>query len=107
MRRIARIAYWLIGFAAAAYGLLAAGLYAFQGQLVYRPETVRPELGDLTSLGVREVRVKTEDGLSLLAWYLPPANGRPVIAYFHGNGGSLRQRAERARRFALEGYGVM
>ncbi len=49
----------------------------------------------------------TADGLSLFSWYLPPRAGRPVIAYFHGNGGHIGYRAERLRRFAREGYGVL
>ena len=49
----------------------------------------------------------TADGLSLFSWYLPPRAGRPVIAHFHGNGGHIGYRAERLRRFAGEGYGVL
>ena len=50
----------------------------------------------------------TADGLSLLAWYLPPPPGeRPVIVYFHGNGGHIGYRADRIERFAREGYGAL
>jgi hypothetical protein len=38
---------------------------------------------------------------------LPPRPGRPVIVYFHGNGGHIGYRAERLLRFAREGYGVL
>jgi len=51
--------------------------------------------------------LQTEDGLSLLSWYLPAQPGRPVIAYFHGNGGHVGYRAERLLRFAREGFGVL
>ncbi len=99
--------YALLGSALAAYGVLVAGLYVFQRQLLYFPGGGRPELGELTAIGVREVRLKTADGLSLLSWYLPPREGRPVIAYFHGNGGHIGYRAERLRWFARDGYGVL
>ncbi len=37
----------------------------------------------------------------------PGRPGRPVIAYFHGNGGHIGYRFERLLRFAREGYGVL
>ena len=97
----------LLGFAAVAYAALVGGLYLFQRQLLYFPDRARPELFGLEQLGVREVRLSTEDGLSLLSWYLPPRPGRPVIAYFHGNGGHIGYRAERLLRFSHEGFGVL
>jgi uncharacterized protein len=97
----------LLGFAVVAYAALVGGLYLFQRQLLYLPDRTRPELVGLEQLGVREVTLSTEDGLSLLSWYLPPRPGRPVIAYFHGNGGHVGYRAQRLLRFAREGYGVL
>ncbi len=99
--------YALLGSALAAYGVLVGGLYVFQRHLLYFPDAARPELGDLTALGVREIMLKTVDGLSLLSWYLPPRDGHPVVAYFHGNGGHIGYRAERLRWFARYGYGVL
>jgi uncharacterized protein len=97
----------LLGFAVVAYAALVGGLYLFQRQLLYFPDRAHPELFGLEQLGVREAMLPTEDGLSLLSWYLPARSGRPVIAYFHGNGGHLGYRAERLLRFAREGYGVL
>ena len=91
----------------AAYAALVGGLYLFQRQLLYLPDRTRPELAGLAELGVREVTLSTDDGLSLFSWYLPARPGRPVIAYFHGNGGHIGYRAERLLRFAREGYGVL
>jgi len=101
------VLYALLGSALAAYGVFVTGLYVFQRQLLYFPDRLRPELGDLAALGVREVTLKTADGLSLLSWYLPSRDGRSVIAYFHGNGGHIGYRAERLRLFAHAGYGVL
>ena len=89
------------------YAALVGSLYLFQRQLLYHPDRTRPELFGLEQLGVRETQLSTEDGLSLLSWYLPPPPGRPVIVYFHGNGGHIGYRAERLLRFAREGYGVL
>ena len=90
-----------------AYAALVGGLYLFQRQLIYYPDRARPELFGLEQLGVREAVLSTEDGLSLLSWYLPAQPGRPVVAYFHGNGGHIGYRAERLLRFAREGFGVL
>jgi uncharacterized protein len=105
--RRARVLYPLLGFAAVGYAALVGGLYLFQRQLLYLPDKTRPELAGLAELGVREVTLSTEDGLSLLSWYLLAQPGRPVIAYFHGNGGHIGYRFERLLRFAREGYGVL
>jgi uncharacterized protein len=96
-----------LGIAVAAYAAMVGGLFFFQRQLLYIPDRTRPELGGLAQLGVREVTITTEDGLSLLSWYLPSRPGRPVIAYFHGNGGHIGYRVERLLRFAQEGFGVL
>jgi len=107
LRRPARVLYPLLGFGLVAYAALLGGLFFFQRQLLYFPDKTRPGLAGLEQLGVREAVLSTEDGLSLLSWYLPPHPGRPVIAYFHGNGGHIGYRIERLLRFAREGYGVL
>jgi uncharacterized protein len=99
--------YVVLGSALAVYGVLVGGLYLFQRHLLYFPGSGRPVLGELAALDVREVRVPTADGLSLLSWYLPPRGARLVIAYFHGNGGHIGYRSERLRWFARYGYGVL
>ena len=98
----------LFGPAIAAYGGIVGGLYLFQRRLLYRPNATRPVLDEgLTRLGVIEVELVTVDGLTLFSWYIPPPVGRPVILYFHGNGGNIGYRGERLQRFAQQGYGVL
>ena len=98
---------WLVGIPLIAYLAVLSSLYVFQRQLLYFPDKSRPQLAGLAQLGVREIRLTTADGLSLFSWYLPPREGRPVILYFHGNGGNIGYRADRMQRFAREGYGVL
>ena len=99
--------YPILGAALAAYGGMTSALYLLQRRLLYHPNLTRPGLGDLAVIGVREVSLTTPDGLSLFSWYLPPGAGRPVVVYFHGNGGHIGYRTERLRRLAREGYGVL
>jgi uncharacterized protein len=106
-RAFARVLMWFVGVPLIAYLLVLAYLYVFQRQLLYFPDPTRPQLGVLAQLSVREVQLTTADGLSLLSWYLPARPGRPVILYFHGNGGNIGHRADWVQRFAREGYGVL
>ncbi len=98
---------WLVGVPLIAYLAVLAYLLLGQRHLLYVPDRSRPPLGGFAQLGVREIGLATADGLSLLSWYLPARETRPVIAYFHGNGGSIAYRADRLVRFAREGYGVL
>src|SRR5437773_9446744 len=94
-KRRARVLYVVLAVAVAAYGTLVGALYVFQRNLLYFPIGSRPELGALAELGVREIELRTGDGLSLLAWYSAPSGDRPTVAYFHGNGGHVGHRADR------------
>jgi fermentation-respiration switch protein FrsA (DUF1100 family) len=105
--RLAGVLFVTLASALAAYGAVVGGLFVFQRSLLYFPDRTRPELGELSALEVREEKIKTADGLALLAWYLPPPAGQPVITYFHGNGGHIGYRRERLRHFARDGYGVL
>ena len=47
------------------------------------------------------------DGERSVAWHVAPRDGKPVILYFHGNGGALRYRVERFRRLIRDGVGLV
>jgi fermentation-respiration switch protein FrsA (DUF1100 family) len=53
------------------------------------------------------VTTVTADGLELEGWWQPPAAGRPTVLYFHGNGGNVGGRDDKARRMIERGYGVL
>ncbi len=54
------------------------------------------------------VKIKTEDGLSLLAWWAKPSSvDKPVVAFFHGNGGRIGYRNFKVRPLLDNGYGVL
>jgi fermentation-respiration switch protein FrsA (DUF1100 family) len=89
------------------YLLVVGALYLAQRSLLYHPSAQRPSLGGLALLGAYEAALRTEDGLLLFSWYLPPPVGAPVIVYFHGNGGNIGQRGDRMRRFAAVGFGAL
>jgi uncharacterized protein len=89
------------------YGGLAALLYVFQRSMMYFPvaERVTPAAAGLAA--AEEIVLTTQDGERVIAWHLPPPEGRPVIVYFHGNGGNLGHRVPRFKALADAGYGFL
>lgn len=103
-----RLALRLLTAAVLLYFAAAAIIYATQRRQLFGPGTTRPNPAVAALPTLQVVDVPTEDGLRLLAWWVPPPQrDRPVLAYFHGNGGNLENRASRLRRFAAEGWGVL
>jgi uncharacterized protein len=97
----------LLAFLVAIYALWVVGLAVFQRRLLYFPDRRLTHPAEAGMNGVKELRVKTDDGETLVAWHLPPRNGHPLILYFHGNGGALVDRVPRFRMFAASGYGLL
>lgn len=104
-----------MSFIGAALGIVltlggaGAALWAFQDRLIYFPDPWPPPPPAAMGLRqVQEMRLRTADGLDILAWTLPAARAdAPVLLYLHGNGGSLAHRADRARRFERLGWGAL
>ncbi len=94
-------------FLVAIYVLAAAALALFQRRLMYFPDRRVTHPAEAGLSGVEELRLKADDGETLIAWHLPPRQGRPLILYFHGNGGALVDRVPRFRMFAASGYGFL
>jgi len=102
-----KILLWLLAIAAAGYGVLGVLMYFGQRSLLYFPERVRtpPAMAGLP--GAEEVMLDTTDGEQVIAWVSPPRGEKPVVVYFHGNGGSLRVRAGRLAALTSDGTGVV
>jgi fermentation-respiration switch protein FrsA (DUF1100 family) len=98
---------WLLILAVLGYGGLLALMYVFQRALMYFPDTARtpPAVAGLPQ--AEEITLTTEDGERLIAWHVPPRADRPVLLYFHGNGGALNLRAHRFSWVAGEGFGLL
>lgn len=93
--------------AALAYAALCVGLYVLQRRIIFQADGIRP---DPMTAGVPEVSERwlaASDGLSLLAWYVPPAADQPVVLFFHGNNGHIGHRATRLAALHAAGWGVL
>lgn len=97
---------WLIA-AATAFGGFVALMYLTQRALMYHPEALRtpPAMAGLPD--VQEIVLDTADGEKVIVWYAPPQRDRPLVLYFHGNAGSLRNRSDRFRALTSDGYGLV
>ena len=95
-------------FALVIYVALIVLLYVLQRSMLYHPDQTIP---DPVALGVPEMtalRIPTEDGLELLAWWRAPRDPiSPVLLIIHGNAGNIGDRAHKVRDYLDEGYGVL
>jgi len=94
--------------AAWVYFITIGALALWQRRLLYVPEFDRPDVSVTGVAKAREMTVRTEDGLDLLAWFAPPADAtQPVVLYLHGNGGHIGYRAPRLAAMSNLGWGVL
>ena len=92
---------------AAVYLGFAALMYLAQRALMYFPETARTAPAAAGFPQAEEITLTTADGETIIAWHLRPRGDKPVILYFHGNGGSLRLRVGRFQKLAATGMGLV
>jgi len=93
---------WLAG-AAVSFVVIAMG-FGSPNLLTHAP---RWEIRE-SALGIphEEIRVATDDGRKLSAWYVPSRNGAAVLVS-HGSGGSRGRLPRHVRMLARHGYGVL
>jgi fermentation-respiration switch protein FrsA (DUF1100 family) len=86
---------------------MAAILYFTQRSMMYFPDRAHTGPAQAGLSEAQEVELKAADGEYSHAWHIAPREGRPVILYFHGNGGALHYRVERFRMLARDGIGLV
>ncbi len=86
---------------------MAATLYFSQRSMMYFPETVHTTPAQAGLPEAEEVTLTAADGERLVAWHVAPHEERPIVLYFHGNGGALHYRVERFRKLLRDGIGFL
>jgi uncharacterized protein len=86
---------------------VTATMYFSQRSLMYFPDTAHTTPAAAGLPEAAEVPLTTSDGAQIHVWHVAPADGKPVILYFHGNGGSLRYRVERFGKLIGAGIGLV
>lgn len=103
----AAILKWTAVIAVCLYIGTAAVLYVTQRSLMYFPETIHTTPAQAGLPEAQEVPLKASDGVSITAWYVKPQDDKPVIVYFHGNSGALRDRVGRFKKLVGAGIGLV
>ena len=87
--------------------MVLIGLYLLQHTIIFMPSKQRPQTKEFVRLGFHSVTIETADGLTLRSFYKAAQPGKPTLVYFHGNGGHLGHRLNRALPYLDKGYGVL
>src|SRR5262245_14698661 len=93
-------------FVVVGYGAIVALAYFAQRSLTYFPDRMRTSPAQAGFPGAQEITITTPDGEKLVAWYVPAAEEKPIVLYFHGNGGALVNRVNRFRGLTKNGNGL-
>ena len=98
---------WLAVICLCVYAGAAMVLYAAQRSLMYFPDTAHTTPAQAGLPQAEEVPLVAADGVHISAWHVAAKDGKPVILYFHGNGGSLKYRVERFKKLVADGIGLV
>lgn len=99
----------ILGAVVIAYAAVLVLVFLFQSRLVYYPEIGR----DITvtpksyGLGHESVDIPTRDGETLHAWWVPAADARGTVLFFHGNAGNISHRLDYLLMFHRLGYSTL
>ena len=96
----------LAGLALALYLGLVAVMFLAQRQMQYFPDTSPRSPKSVNLQGVTVIDLVASDGGTSALWYAPARPGKPTILFFHGNAGSVADRADRMRAYLSQGYGA-
>lgn len=99
---------WLLISVASIYAIVIAVLYLAQRSMLYPiPQTIRTTPAAAGYPEAEEHALATADGETVIAWHVPPRNGKPVVIFFHGNGEVLAWRVPRFRAITADGTGLV
>ncbi|WP_171100325.1 alpha/beta hydrolase [Ruegeria sp. HKCCD7255] len=90
------------------YATILGYMYFNQRQILFK---AGEDLPDPASVGLADVqveRIAMADGTELTVWSAAPVlEGAPTVLFFHGQSGSLGDRADRLNEILNSGYGIL
>jgi len=86
---------------------MVALLYFAQRALMYFPDRTRTPPAEVGLPEAEEVTIETADGEKLIAWHVPPTDGKLLVLYFQGNAGALADRVQRFHGLIANGDGLL
>ena len=87
----------ILTIAISIYVVLALMLYLFQGRMVFLsnlPDRALTASPSDIGLDYEDVSLTTSDNERLHGWYIPAADSRGVLLFFHGNAGNISHRLD-------------
>ncbi len=104
-----RVLQQVIVTAVLAYAAVVLLVWLTQDRLIYFPRIGGAAVA--TPLAVKlpfeDVRITTEDGETLAAWWVPAEPARGTVLLLHGNAGSIADRIDYLPHFNAMGYAVL
>jgi len=92
----------ILTIAISVYLVLALMLYLFQGRMVFLSNLPSRALDASPSdigLDYEDVSLTTSDNERLHGWYVPAADSKGVLLFFHGNAGNISHRLDSIKIF--------
>ena len=90
-----------------AYVAFVGLLFFMQRGMMYPGDARRTQPAAAGLPQAAEEALTTADGERVIVWHVPPKGERPVVVYFHGNGGALANRARRFANLVDDGTGLV
>jgi uncharacterized protein len=91
----------------AVYLALCLMLLLLQSRLVFFPTRALEATPADARLAYEDVWLRTDDGLRLHGWWVPVAEPRGTVLFFHGNAGNISHRLVSLRTFHRLGYSTL
>jgi fermentation-respiration switch protein FrsA (DUF1100 family) len=99
---------FLLAAAVLIYGAMVVAMYVLQRSVMYpAPQQTRIAPAAAGFPQAQEIILDTADGEKIVAWYVPPQAGKPVIIFFHGNGEVIAWRVPRFKELTAAGFGLI
>jgi len=87
--------------------LIALLIYFYQPKLIYYPHKEIVASPNDILLDYEEVTLTTSDNYEINAWWIPNANARATLLFFHGNAGNISHRLDSINNFHQLGLSVL
>jgi uncharacterized protein len=88
------------------YGAALLGVFLMQRQLQYFPSRSDPKPAEVGLSAVTVEHLVTPDGETVVLWSATAKPEQPTILFFHGNAGSIADRAARLAFYQSQGFGA-
>jgi fermentation-respiration switch protein FrsA (DUF1100 family) len=99
MVRIKRMIFVIFISLVLGYLVILGLVYVKQGSMIYYPVREISNTPRDIGLDFEEVGLKTKDGVTISAWYIPAQHERGVVLFCHGNAGNISHRLDSIRIF--------